>query len=57
VEELLAPDPGSDQGAVGAEGAQAAYFHPAGLTGIAAAVPADADRLVVVMLIAACHEG
>jgi hypothetical protein len=41
---------------VGAECAEPANFHPAGLTGVAAAVPADTDRLVVEMFVTAGHE-
>ena len=48
---------GPDQGAVGAEGAKAADLNLAGLAGTAAAVLADADRLVVEMILAAGHGG
>jgi hypothetical protein len=40
---------------VGAERAESADLNPAGLTGVAAAVLTDADRLVVVVMIAAGH--
>jgi hypothetical protein len=41
---------------VGAERAEAADLNPAGLTGVTAAVSADADRLGVVVMIATGHE-
>jgi hypothetical protein len=41
---------------VGAERAEAADLNPAGLTGMAAAVLTDADRFVVVVMIAPSHE-
>jgi hypothetical protein len=42
---------------VGAERAEAADLNPAGLTGMAAAVSTDADRLGVEVMIAAGHVG
>ena len=53
----LAADPGPDQGAVGAEGAEAADLNLARLAGAAAAVLADADGFGVEVIFAAGHGG
>src|SRR5436853_6624221 len=57
VRRLLAADSRPHQGAMGAEGAEAADFHLAGLAGTPPAVLADAGGFGVEVFVAAGHDG